>query len=121
MIKKQNGLVLADNVWGGSNLHMIMSDFPALIVVILFLFLSVIWIKRLSENSLLPIILGGVLGLGMLIRQELLIFLPVVALASLFGRKFDPMFSPFERFQYSVNFILFPRYRDNQNPVYCLT
>ena len=87
VFRHQNGLLLAHNVWGGTNLHMLMSEFPAIIIVILFLILSIIWIKNFSENSLFPIILGGILGLGMLIRQEVLVFLPVVSIISLLGRK----------------------------------
>ena len=89
IIRHQNGLLLAHNVWGGTNLQMLMSDFLAMMIVILFLFMSIIWIKNFSENSLYPIILGGVLGLGILIRQELLILIPIVSIVALFGRKFD--------------------------------
>ena len=85
--RHQNGLVLADSVWGGANLHMMMSDFPTLIIVILFLILSIIWIRNFSENSLFPIVVGGVLGLGMLIRQEVLVLMPMVGIAALLGRK----------------------------------
>ncbi len=87
IFRHQNGLVLADNVWGGANLHMLMSDFPTLIIVILFLILSIIWIKNFSENSFFPIVVGGVLGLGMLIRQEVLVFMPMVGIVALLGRK----------------------------------
>ena len=87
ILRHQNGLLLADNVWGGANLHMLMSDFPTMIIVILFLILSIIWIKNFSENSFFPIILGGIVGLGMLIRQEVLVLLPMVSIAALLGRK----------------------------------
>ncbi len=89
VFRHQNGLVLAHNAWGGTNLHMLMSDILAMMIVILFLLMSVIWLKNFSENSLYPIILGGVLGLGMLIRQELLILLPMVSIVALLGRKFN--------------------------------
>ena len=87
IFRHQNGLLLADNVWGGANLHMLMSDFPTMIIVILFLILSIIWIRNFSENSFFPIILGGIVGLGMLIRQEVLVLLPMVSIAALLGRK----------------------------------
>ncbi len=32
IIRHQNGLLLAGDVWGGNNLHMLMSDFPAMII-----------------------------------------------------------------------------------------
>ena len=86
IFRHQNGLLLAHNVWGGANLQMIMSDFPAMMIVILFLILSIKWIKNFNENSLFPIIPGGIIGLGLLIRQEVLVLLPMVCIAALLGR-----------------------------------
>ena len=85
IIRHQNGLKLAGEIWGGSNLHMLMSDFPALIVLLLFLWLFMIWYKDPKDKSLFPVMIGGILGLGLLIRQELIILLPAVIAAAIIG------------------------------------
>ncbi len=85
IIRHQNGLKLAGEVWGGTNLHMLMSDFPALIVLLVFLWLFMIWYKDPKDKSLFPVMIGGILGLGLLIRQELIILLPAVIAAAIIG------------------------------------
>ena len=82
IIRNQNGLLLAGDVWGGNTLQMLMSDFPAMIFAILFMLLFVLWIKASRENPLIPLIMGGVIGLGMLIRQEIAFLIPAVGLVA---------------------------------------
>ena len=87
IFRHQTGLILAGDVWGGNNLHMLMSDFPAMIIAIIFLTLFVLWIKNPQERSSLPLIIGGVLGLGMLIRQEVAFLLPMASLVAVIKLK----------------------------------
>ncbi len=87
IIRHQNGLLLAGDVWGGNNLHMLMSDFPAMIIAVTFLTLVVLWIKNPQDQPILPMIIGGVLGLGMLIRQEIAFLLPIVSIVAIIKLK----------------------------------
>ena len=87
IFRHQTGLILAGDVWGGNNLHMLMSDFPAMIIAIIFFILFVKWIKDPQERSPLPLIIGGVIGLGMLIRQEVAFLVPMASLVALITLK----------------------------------
>lgn len=81
ILRQFNGLVLGGEVTG-TNLHMVMSDIPASIGVVLFILLFLRWLK-FPERSRLAIFSGGVLGLTMLIRPEVGILIPFSGLAAL--------------------------------------
>ena len=85
IIRLQTGLRLGSEVWGGTNLHMLLSDFPATIGVLLFLTLFIVWLKKPGERNYLSLITGGVLGLTMLIRQEVAVILFFACLAAFLG------------------------------------
>lgn len=85
IIRLQAGLLLRSEVWGGTNLHMLMSDFPATMGVVLFLTLFIVWLKNPEERTFLSLITGGVMGLTMLIRQETAVILLFVGLAAFLG------------------------------------
>ena len=88
IVRNLNGVWLQEDVWGGTSLQMLMSDIPAMMFVVLFLYLGLLWIKNPRRGVFYPLICGEVLGLGMLIRQELVIMLPVVGLVGfLYYRK----------------------------------
>ena len=71
-----------------SNAKMIMSDLPLTLGVILFTLLVVYWLKKPDSPGIYPILAGGVLGLFMLIRTQIILLLPVVLfLAMLVYRK----------------------------------
>lgn len=84
IIRNLNGVWLQEDVWGGTSLQMLMSDIPAMMFVVLFLYLGLLWIKNPNRGFFYPLICGAVLGLGMLIRQELVVMLPVIGLVGFF-------------------------------------
>jgi len=82
IVRNLNGVWLQEDVWGGTSVQMLMSDIPAMMFAVLFLYLGLLWIKNPNRGFFYPLICGAVLGLGMLIRQELIVMLPVVGLVA---------------------------------------
>ncbi len=82
IVRQRNGLLLEGEVTG-SNLHMIMSDIPAAIGVVLFLYLCIYWLDGDEKRIWTPLISGGVLGATMLIRQEVGVLVPFLGLVVL--------------------------------------
>lgn len=74
VFRQSNGMTLGAEVTG-SNLHMLLSDIPATIGGLLFTYLVIRWLKSKERSNLLLLLAGGVLGLTMLIRMEVLVFL----------------------------------------------
>ena len=97
MIRQLNGVWLSDDVWGGTSLHMLMSDILATMAVVFFLYLILLWINDSEKGFFYPLICGGVLGLGMLIRQELiaLVVLAFIILGIMFGKTLRKFFGQF--------------------------
>lgn len=56
-----------------------LSEFPAAILLLIFLLIGVRWIRS-GYPSLLSFLMGGVLGVAMLVRTQVVVALPVVAL-----------------------------------------
>ncbi len=59
-----------------------MSEIPTMMGITLFLILFILWVKRPTERTILPLLSGGVLGMTMLIRQEVGIIIPFVAVGA---------------------------------------
>ena len=58
------------------------SELPAALMLSLFAWQAVCWIRRPEQARLAPLLAGGLLGLGMLVRTQSAIALPVVILAA---------------------------------------
>ncbi len=86
IFRQRNGMMLGEEVTG-SNLHMMMSDIPATIGVLLFLYLFLLWLEKKEKTFVLALLSGGVLGAAMMIRQEVAVILPfLVGLAAIQNR-----------------------------------
>lgn len=85
ILRQRNGILLGGEVTGG-NLQMILSDFPAAIGFLLALFLALLWLKNQPDRPLLSLLIGGVIGATMLIRQEAMVLIPAVLLTALVMR-----------------------------------
>lgn len=63
-----------------SHAKLLMADLPSALVIALFFFCLIVWLKGIEQNQTLAMISGGVLGMAALIRAETLVFLFVVAI-----------------------------------------
>jgi hypothetical protein len=78
---ESNSLALAGLI-DVSNAKMIMSDLPITLCVILFSLLVVLWLQKPGERRVYPLLAGGVLGIAMLIRIQVVLLLPAVLLCA---------------------------------------
>jgi hypothetical protein len=83
VIRNLNGVWLEEDVWGGTTLHMLMSDILTSMIVIFFLYLAAGWMRDSKKSGVHCLILGAVIGLGMLVRQELVLLLFAVCFTAL--------------------------------------
>jgi len=63
-----------------SNSKMILADLPALLAILVFTWLLIIWWKKHSENLLWALAVGGALGWVMLFRTQTVVLLPFTIL-----------------------------------------
>jgi len=81
ILRERNALLLG-GVITGVNSKLLMSEIPTMMGIILFLIFFIQWVKRPAERTILPLLSGGVLGMTMLIRQEVGIIFPFVAVGA---------------------------------------
>ena len=81
IIRESNSLALAGIV-DVSNAKMIMSDLPTTLCVILFSLLMILWLQKPGERRIYPLLAGGVLAIGMLIRIQVILMLPAALLCA---------------------------------------
>ncbi len=82
IFRERNSLELT-KVIEVSHSKMFMTDMPTLAFVLALVLLLVCWLERPRQRIILPLVLGGVLGLGVLLRGQVLVLIPVVLSASL--------------------------------------
>lgn len=66
-----------------SHSKMFMTDTPTLAFVLALVLLVVYWLEKPQQRTILPLVIGGMLGLGMLLRGQVLVLIPVVLFVSL--------------------------------------
>jgi hypothetical protein len=62
---------------------MFMTDTPTLALVLALALLTVYWLEKPRRRTAMPLLLGGMLGMGTLLRGQVLVLIPVILLASL--------------------------------------
>jgi hypothetical protein len=60
-----------------SNSKLLFADLPAALVISLVLLISIYWLKK-PRNLLFSLLAGGILGISLLIRTQIIILLPVI-------------------------------------------
>jgi hypothetical protein len=78
ILREANAIRLASTITT-SNVKLLMADLPATLVAMAFMGLVIVWLKD-PQKRLLALICGGLLGLAMLVRLEMALFLPAAAL-----------------------------------------
>ncbi len=82
ILRERNALELT-KVIEVSHSKMFMTDMPAFAFVLALVLLMVYWLEMPRQRMILPLLLGGMLGLGVLLRGQVLVLIPVGLLASL--------------------------------------
>ncbi len=88
ILREKNSIALT-NVIEVSHSKLILSDVPAMALVLLFLFLLVKWLRGANQKSYLGISAGASLGLIILIRSQAQLLIPVVLIGMLFVLRFQ--------------------------------
>ena len=81
ILRERNALLLG-GVITGVNSKLLMSEIPTMMGIILFLILFIHWVERPAKRTILPLLSGGVLGMTMLIRQEMGVIIPFAAIGA---------------------------------------
>ena len=90
LLREANSISIGGSVTV-SHAKLYMVDLPMALLVVIFMYIVVKWLKGLEEDLLLGLISGGFLGLAMLIRLETFVFffpLLVIMAIILFPKKF---------------------------------
>lgn len=80
IIRERNQLLLMENI-SGSNVKMIMTEMPAVLCLLVFLYILIRWLRHPERRIAYPFLAGGILGISMLIRLELIAMIPVYVIA----------------------------------------
>ena len=83
MLRERNAILLGDTITV-SHAKLLLSELPAMLGVLLFLWLFVEWSKEPKKRGVYALIAGGVIGFFMLIRQEIGVIVFLVGLGALF-------------------------------------
>ncbi|MEW6028340.1 MAG: glycosyltransferase family 39 protein [Chloroflexota bacterium] len=82
IVRERNALELT-KVVEASHSKMFMTDTPTLAFVLALALVTVYWLEKPRQRTVLPLLLGGMLGWGTLLRGQVLVLMPMVLLASL--------------------------------------
>jgi len=83
ILREQNQLLLMEHV-SGTTVNMVMTEKVAALGLILFFILCAAWLQSPERGILLPLLAGGVLGVLVLVRIELMVLVPVYAVLVIF-------------------------------------
>ena len=78
--------IQAADIANVSNTKLLMSDFPAMLILSLLVLVSILWLKK-PGRIVLPILLGGIIGILSLYRAQYLIFFPLLLFLGFFLEK----------------------------------
>jgi len=90
IFRERNAIVLADTITV-SHAKILMSDLPAAIGVVFFLYLTYRWLKNPVERQHFPFVAGGVIGFFVLVRSEIGFLIPIMGIAGLWLLRGKPM------------------------------
>ncbi len=79
ILREWNAIALS-GVIGVSHAKLMMSDLPATLGVVLLTWMVVLWLDKPVKKSLLPLAIGGVLGLLLLVRPQMVVLVPAMIL-----------------------------------------
>jgi hypothetical protein len=79
IIREWNAIVLSGDI-GVSHAKLMMSDLPATLGVVLLTWMVVSWLDKPIKQRLLPLGIGGVLGLLLLVRPQMVVLVPAMIL-----------------------------------------
>ncbi|MBC8508596.1 MAG: hypothetical protein ISR58_03340 [Anaerolineales bacterium] len=87
ILRERNAIVISGKI-GVSHAKLLMSDLPATLGIVLLTWMIVAWMSKPQSRRIYPLGIGGILGFLLLIRPQIVIFLPavVVLLGILFFR-----------------------------------
>lgn len=89
VIFREFNSILATPITEVSNSKQFLSDFPTMLGISAVLLLAVTWLKTPRRHRLLPLALGGTLGLLMLVRTQVALLAPLLVLAALTAYRRD--------------------------------
>ena len=109
IFRELNAFALAGQI-GVSHAKLLMSDLPATLGVVLLTWAIVAWLTNPKSRRIYPIGIGGVLGLLLLIRPQIVIFLPAVVLliGIVFFRKISDGFMNLGLIALGLTLVLIP-------------
>lgn len=67
-------------IYNGSTSKLFFADLPTALVISLWTLLTVLWLNAPTRRTYLPILAGGVLGVGVLFRTQTILLLPLILL-----------------------------------------
>jgi hypothetical protein len=76
ILRERNALVLSGTL-GVSHVKLLMSDLPATLGMVLLVLAILAWLRAPAWRRIFPLISGGVLGLLLLVRPQIAVFVPV--------------------------------------------
>jgi len=77
ILRERNALMLSGTI-GVSNAKLLMSDLPATLGVVLLTAIIVYWLRQPDRRRAAPLAIGGVLGLLLLVRPQIVVFIPAL-------------------------------------------
>lgn len=79
ILREKNAIALSADI-KIVHARLLMSDMPVALGIIVFSWLLILWLQNPSKRRWYPFLVGGVIGLAMLIRSNLVIVLPFIVL-----------------------------------------
>jgi hypothetical protein len=79
ILRERNALILSGTL-GVSHVKLLMSDLPATLGIVLLTLVILAWLRAPDRRRIFPLISGGVLGLLLLVRPQIAVFVPVALL-----------------------------------------
>ncbi len=79
ILREKNAIAVSGKI-GVSHAKLLMSDLPATLGVVLLTWVIVAWLNKPQSRRLYPLGIGGILGMLLLIRPQIVILLPAVVL-----------------------------------------
>jgi len=89
MLREANSIALSRFVTT-SHAKLLMADLPAVIFVMLFVLFGTLWLKKIGDKTVYPLLAGGMLAISALIRFETIIFAFVLLVLSALALKRIP-------------------------------
>ena len=90
ILRERNAISLSGEI-RVSHSKLLMSDMPAVLAIMILTWLVVRWLKNPGERKILPLWIGGALGLLMLLRPQFSLLIPIVLLVTILSFLHKPL------------------------------